>query len=49
MKRTEAENQLPLLEEMEQLLKEYQKLLDEALAELEKTDLPPKSKKTPTL
>ncbi len=41
MKRSEAEEQLPLLEELEQLILQYQELLTEALAELEKSDQQP--------
>gem|GEM_PF-5023208 len=38
MKKTEAEQQLPLLEEMEQLLEESITLMQEMMMELEKSD-----------
>lgn len=37
MKKEEALEQLPLLEEMEQLLEDYQRLLQEVMTELEKS------------
>ena len=38
MKKTEAEQQLPLLEEMEQILEESISLMQEMMMELEKSD-----------
>ena len=38
MKKEEALSQLPLLEELEQLVEDYQSLLQEVMMELEKTD-----------
>ena len=38
MKKEEAIQQIPLLLEMEQILLDYQQLLQEALTELEKID-----------
>ena len=38
MKKEEAKQQIPLLEEMEQILEDCQELLHEMMEELEKTD-----------
>lgn len=43
MKKEEAQQQLPLLEELELILEEYQSLTQELMMELEKTDPSPKS------